>query len=88
MKHPKFIDAAVGEENSEESLKNLTTPENLKQTFIIAPAKLRLVTLAAFILWKCRFSKSRKVLIFMSTQVREVKRAIPNFGRAFIPLLD
>ena len=69
MKHPKFIDAAVGEENSEESLKTLTTPENLKQTFIIAPAKLRLVTLAAFILWKCRYSKSRKVLIFMSTQV-------------------
>ena len=73
MKHPKFIDAAVGEENAEESLKTLTTPENLKQTFIIAPAKLRLVTLASFILWKCRFSKSRKVLIFMSTQVKSFR---------------
>lgn len=67
MKHPKFIDAAVNEDNTE-SLTALTTPDNLKQAFIIVPAKLRLVCLASFILWKCRFSKSRKMLIFMATQ--------------------
>ncbi len=66
MTHPKFIDVAVKEQ--EQSLKTLATPEALKQTFLVVPAKLRLACLAAFILWKCKFSKSRKVLIFMSTQ--------------------
>ena len=47
----------------------LTTPENLKQNFVIVPAKLRLVVLAAFILWKARLSKTRKkILVFMATQ--------------------
>lgn len=68
MKHPKFIDAAVDEDKAEEALKTLTTPQNLTQTFIVAPAKLRLVSLASFVLWKCRFAKARKLLIFMSTQ--------------------
>jgi ATP-dependent RNA helicase DDX31/DBP7 len=31
-------------------------PENLKQHFIVVPSKLRLVTLTAFILWKCKVS--------------------------------
>lgn len=31
----------------------LVTPSNLKQWYLIVPPKLRLVTLAAFILWKC-----------------------------------
>eukprot|EP00095_Tigriopus_kingsejongensis_P011286 maker-scaffold14_size734282-snap-gene-2.22 protein:Tk11286 transcript:maker-scaffold14_size734282-snap-gene-2.22-mRNA-1 annotation:"atp-dependent rna helicase" len=68
MKHPKLIDAAVSEENHAESLTAMTTPDRLKQAFLIVPAKLRLVSLASFILWKCRFSTSRKMLIFMSTQ--------------------
>ena len=58
LKHPKFIDAATVESKEEEeieSLKVLTTPENLQQTFTIVPAKLRLVVLASFILWKSRF---------------------------------
>ena len=33
---------------------NYTTPQQLKQFFIIVPSKLRLVTLAAFLLWKNR----------------------------------
>lgn len=33
-------------------------PEKLKQYFVIVPCKLRLVTLAAFILWRCKVSKS------------------------------
>ena len=70
MKHPKFIDAAVecSENEQMESLKMLTAPENLQQTFAIIPAKLRLVILSAFLLWKCRFSKPRKILVFMATQ--------------------
>ncbi|KAK7471583.1 hypothetical protein BaRGS_00035746 [Batillaria attramentaria] len=31
-------------------------PEKLKQNFVMVPCKLRLVTLAAFILWKCKDS--------------------------------
>ena len=70
MKHPVFIDAATEESDANNSAeRSLTTPENLKQHFIIVPAKLRLVVLATFILWKCRFSaQARKVLIFMPTQ--------------------
>lgn len=70
LKHPKFIDAAVepSETNQLESLKTLTAPSNLQQTFAIIPAKLRLVMLASFILWKNRFSRARKLLVFMSTQ--------------------
>lgn len=68
MKHPTFIDVTVSEENREDSLKSLATPENLKQTFLVVPAKLRLACLAAFILWKCRFSRSRKLLVFLATQ--------------------
>ena len=70
MKHPVFIDAATEESDiNNSSERSLTTPENLKQNFIIVPAKLRLVVLATFVLWKCRFSaQPRKVLIFMPTQ--------------------
>ena len=70
LKHPKFVDAAVDNEAEDkvESLKVLTTPDNLQQTFVIVPAKLRLVVLAAFLLWKSRFSKPRKLLVFMATQ--------------------
>ena len=69
MKHPVFIDAAEDTDLNEAGERSLTTPENLKQNFIIVPAKLRLVVLASFILWKCRFSSQpRKILVFMPTQ--------------------
>lgn len=72
LKHPKFVDAAVESNDTQEekieSLKVLTTPDNLQQTFVIVPAKLRLVVLASFLLWKSRFSKPRKLLVFMATQ--------------------
>ena len=38
------------------------------QFYILTPAKLRLVTLCAFIIWKCRMSEERKILIFCATQ--------------------
>ena len=69
----RFVDAAVDsnleEESQMESLTTLTTPDNLQQTFVIVPAKLRLIILAGFLLWKCRFSKPRKLLIFIVTSL-------------------
>ena len=63
-----FVDAAVDDAHAEDSLKTLTTPSNLKQNFVIVPAKLRLVILSAFILWKCRFGPAKKLLVFFATQ--------------------
>ena len=62
------MDSNIEEETKMESLTTLTTPDNLQQTFVIVPAKLRLIILAGFLLWKCRFSKPRKLLVFMNTQ--------------------
>jgi len=67
LRHPVYVDAA--EDEGEEGKKNLVTPENLKQTFLLVPAKLRLVALGAFVLWKCAQAKnSKKMLIFLATQ--------------------
>ncbi|XP_061867667.1 probable ATP-dependent RNA helicase DDX31 isoform X1 [Colius striatus] len=46
---------------------NFAVPETLKQYFIMVPSKLRLVTLAAFILDKCKFEKHHKMIIFFSS---------------------
>ncbi|XP_013382285.1 probable ATP-dependent RNA helicase DDX31 [Lingula anatina] len=44
-------------------------PEHLQQHFIVVPSKLRLVTLAAFILQKCKYAaENNKMVVFMSTQ--------------------
>lgn len=47
-----------------------TTPQQLKQFFMIVPSKLRLVTLAAFLLWKNQpqGSPAAKVIVFMSSR--------------------
>jgi len=47
-----------------------TTPEQLKQFFIVVPSKLRLVTLAAFLLWKNQSEQSTvaKVIVFLSSR--------------------
>ena len=66
LRHPTFIDAANDDPASQE--KELTTPENLQQTFLLVPAKLKLVALAAFVMWKCQQSKNKKILIFLPTQ--------------------
>ncbi|CAL1533039.1 unnamed protein product [Lymnaea stagnalis] len=48
---------------------NFAVPSQLKQFFIITPCKLRLVSLAAMVLWKCKYSKpASKVIVFISTQ--------------------
>ncbi len=35
---------------------NFAVPENLVHHYVVVPSKLRLVTLAAFVLWKCKVS--------------------------------
>lgn len=66
LRHPVFLDAA-GEGGPEEK-HNLSTPVNLKQTFLLVPAKLKLVALGSFVLWKCQQSKGKKMLVFFPTQ--------------------
>ncbi|NXK45621.1 DDX31 helicase, partial [Chauna torquata] len=46
---------------------NFAVPEKLKQYVLVVPSKLRLVTLAAFILEKCKFEKQHKMIIFFSS---------------------
>ncbi|NWV39048.1 DDX31 helicase, partial [Grantiella picta] len=46
---------------------NFAVPETLKQYVMMVPSKLRLVTLAAFILQKCKFEKRHKMIIFFSS---------------------
>ncbi|KAF1486540.1 putative ATP-dependent RNA helicase DDX31, partial [Pygoscelis antarcticus] len=46
---------------------NFAVPEKLKQYVMMVPSKLRLVTLAAFILEKCKFEKHHKIIIFFSS---------------------
>ncbi len=85
MRRPMFIDVAAAEEEEEaaseaekkkeegrqeQGHRRLTTPETLKQTFCIVPAKLRLVTLAAFVVWKCRLAK----------RARQANRSVGRFS--------
>lgn len=53
-------------ESTEEDC-SFAIPEKLKQHVVIVPSKLRLVTLAAFILRTCKFEKNQKVIIFFSS---------------------
>lgn len=73
LKHPKFVDAATVNEDGEEAdmeliEKDLVIPDSLSQWYLLVPPKLRLVTLASFVVWKCRMTHERKMLIFMATQ--------------------
>uniref|UniRef100_A0A8C7EUA4 ATP-dependent RNA helicase n=1 Tax=Neovison vison TaxID=452646 RepID=A0A8C7EUA4_NEOVI len=42
-------------------------PESLHQHVALVPSKLRLVSLAAFILQKCKFEKDQKMIVFFSS---------------------
>merc|ERR1712112_427007 len=67
LRHPVFVDAASStsdKSDESEDIKSLVTPENLNQNFLLVPAKLRLVALGAFVLWKCQQSKNKEMLIF------------------------
>ena len=56
----------------------LVTPTNLKQWFLIVPPKLRLVTLAAFILWKCTVSP-----LFKSNYKKRALDRYPERGQTW-----
>lgn len=66
---PKVVDVSC-EDNTESQLTSeaLATPANLSHHYLLVPAKLRLVSLAAFILSKCRSGDERKMIIFFATQ--------------------
>ncbi|XP_062938439.1 probable ATP-dependent RNA helicase DDX31 isoform X2 [Cynocephalus volans] len=48
-------------------LDSFAIPESLTQHVALVPSKLRLVTLAAFILQKCKFEKDQKMIVFFSS---------------------
>lgn len=51
---PEIIDVSQEGQDGKLMCEALATPENLSHNYILVPAKLRLVTLAAFILSKCK----------------------------------
>ncbi|KAJ6652238.1 hypothetical protein lerEdw1_012962 [Lerista edwardsae] len=58
---------AVGIPPASTEQAGFAVPETLQQHFLVVPNKLRLVTLAAFILEKCRFQKRNKMVVFFSS---------------------
>ncbi|XP_037074046.1 probable ATP-dependent RNA helicase DDX31 [Pollicipes pollicipes] len=68
LSEPTFIDvtSAGGDISGAEG--ELVTPGQLRQFVAIVPAKLRMVALAAFILWKCSRRDEGKLVVFMNTQ--------------------
>ncbi|GCC33110.1 ATP-dependent DNA helicase DDX31 [Chiloscyllium punctatum] len=55
------------QENIKEDLECFSIPEQLQQFIVIVPSKLRLVTLSAFILQKCKMEKIQKMIVFFSS---------------------
>lgn len=64
LRSPVYVDAVCDESLASD----LVIPQSMLQFCILTPAKLRLVTLSAFIIWKCQMSDQRKMLIFCATQ--------------------
>ena len=60
LNDPTNIDASESDFSPQKKMSlsssgsDFTTPEGLKHYFVITPSKLRLTTLTAFILWKCK----------------------------------
>ncbi|XP_067825882.1 ATP-dependent DNA helicase DDX31 [Heptranchias perlo] len=55
------------QENIKKDSECYSIPEQLQQFMVLVPSKLRLVTLSAFILQKCKFEKNQKIIIFFSS---------------------
>ncbi|XP_039288781.1 probable ATP-dependent RNA helicase DDX31 [Nilaparvata lugens] len=70
LNEPSRIDAlSGGGGEGGDTSDQMTIPKSLKQSYIVTPPKLRLVTLAAIIHQKCQIEQgSRKMLVFMATQ--------------------
>ena len=47
-------EVATGQSGTNNDVSAFALPEKLRQHFVLVPCKLRLVTLAAFVLWKCK----------------------------------
>ncbi|KAM6110549.1 ATP-dependent DNA helicase DDX31 isoform 3-T3 [Pterocles gutturalis] len=67
LKPASKMDGEPGSSSNCMEQENFAVPEKLKQYFMMVPSKLRLVTLAAFILEKCKFEKYHKMIIFFSS---------------------
>ncbi|XP_065551998.1 probable ATP-dependent RNA helicase DDX31 isoform X1 [Lathamus discolor] len=61
------MDGQASSSSNRVEQENFAVPEKLKQYVMVVPSKLRLVTLAAFILEKCKFEKHHKMIIFFSS---------------------
>ncbi|KAG8230160.1 hypothetical protein J437_LFUL010411, partial [Ladona fulva] len=64
LKNPSKIDAS-GRDVEEDYF---DIPQNIEQWYAVIPPKLRLVSLAAFIVWKCKMTQEKKLLVFCATQ--------------------
>ncbi|NXK10357.1 DDX31 helicase, partial [Herpetotheres cachinnans] len=67
LKPASQIDGQASSSSNCMEQENFAVPEKLKQYVMMVPSKLRLVTLAAFILEKCKFEKHHKMIIFFSS---------------------
>ncbi|XP_014251205.1 probable ATP-dependent RNA helicase DDX31 [Cimex lectularius] len=65
LNKPLKIDASQNDMPENDAL---VIPHQLSQKYVVTPAKLRLVTLASFIVTICEVEGKSKVLIFMATQ--------------------
>ncbi|KAF4113318.1 probable ATP-dependent RNA helicase DDX31 [Onychostoma macrolepis] len=76
MKEPVSIHVSEGSEETVEACPqagpqalsdSYAVPEKLQQHVVVVPSKLHLVSLAAFILAKCKFEQRQKLIIFISS---------------------
>ncbi|NWW95360.1 DDX31 helicase, partial [Rhynochetos jubatus] len=67
LKPASQVDTRDGSSSNFMEQENFAVPEKLKQYVVMVPSKLRLVTLAAFILEKCKFEKHHKMIVFFSS---------------------
>ncbi|XP_015176511.1 PREDICTED: probable ATP-dependent RNA helicase DDX31 [Polistes dominula] len=73
MHNPVFVDAAkenlVTFGGDEDQInEDYVVPQSVRQSYVITPPKLRMVTLSAYIVDRCKQSGHNKMLIFMATQ--------------------
>uniref|UniRef100_A0ACB8F0B1 ATPdependent RNA helicase n=1 Tax=Sphaerodactylus townsendi TaxID=933632 RepID=A0ACB8F0B1_9SAUR len=64
---PKASVEIVGATPASKESDGFAVPEQLQQHVTVVPSKLRLVTLATFILEKCKFEKCNKMIVFFSS---------------------
>ncbi|XP_075434866.1 ATP-dependent DNA helicase DDX31 isoform X2 [Ascaphus truei] len=61
---PSVKPVAEPSEQSDKDASSFAMPEKLHQYAVVVPSKLKLVTLAAFILGKWKFDKNQKIIVF------------------------